>query len=128
MSRNTGAGIALTKSPMGIARTSRICGRAAAGAETTAGAGDADSRPDEDNADDAEQVRHVRDTRVAGSVLAGDEVNHHVEDAGRNEDDDPGPCHGRQLAELAQESAPSLYHQHVLVIHRGPCRCQLYYQ
>jgi hypothetical protein len=96
-----------------------MCGRTAAGAEMTAGAVGHDSRQDEDHADDAEQVRHVRDTRVAGSVLAGDEVNHHVEDAGRNEDDDPGPCDGRQLAELAQDSAPSLYHQHVLVIHRG---------
>lgn len=104
-----------------------MCGRAAAGAEVTAGAVDDDSRQDEDHADDAEQVRQVRDTRVAGSVLSGDEVNHHVEDAGCNEDDDPGPCHDRQLPELAQESAPSLYHQHVLVIHPEPPRCQLYH-
>ena len=77
-----------------------------------------DSRQDEDHADDAEQVRDVRNSRVGGSVLAGDEVDHDVEDAGRNEDDDPGSCHGRQLAEVAQETAPSFYHQHVLVIHR----------
>src|SRR5688500_20293610 len=115
MSRNTGAGIALTKSPMGIASTSRMCGRTAAGAEVTAGAVDHDSRQDEDHADDAEQVRHVRDTRVAGSVLAGDEVNDHVEDAGRNEDDDPGPCHGRQLRGVAQEEAASLVDEATLV-------------
>jgi hypothetical protein len=78
-----------------------------------------DSRQDEDHADDADQVRHVRDSRVAGAVLPGDEVDHDVENAGRNEDDDPGSCHGRQLAEVAQEAAPSFYHQHVLVIHRG---------
>jgi hypothetical protein len=93
-------------------------GRAAAGAELTAGAVYDDSRQDDDHADDAEQVRHVRDRRVAGSVLAGDEVNHHVENAGRDEDEDPGSCHGRQLADVAQETAPSFYHQHALVIHR----------
>ena len=76
----------------------------------TAGAVDHDSRQDQEHAGDAEQMRHVRDTRVAGSVLAGDEVNHHVESAGRNEDDDAGSCHGRQLPEVAPESAPGLYH------------------
>ncbi len=94
-------------------------GRAAAGAELTAGAMYDDSRQNEDHADDAEQVRHVRDPRVAGSVLAGDEVNHQVENAGRDEGDDPGSCHGRQLAEVAQETASSFYHQHMLVIHRA---------
>jgi hypothetical protein len=96
-----------------------MCCRAAAGAELTAGAVHDDSGQDQDHADDAEQVRHVRDPGMAGSVLAGDEVHHDVEDAGRNENDDPGSCHGRQLAEVAQEAAPSFYHQHVLVIHRG---------
>ena len=113
-----GAGIALTKSPMGIASTSRMRGRAAARADLTAGAVYDDSRQGDDHADDAEQVRHVRNPRVAGSVLAGDEVSHHVENAGRDEDDDPGSCHGRQRAEVAQEAAPSFYHQHMLVIHR----------
>ena len=85
----------------------------------TAGAVYDDSRQDEDHADDAEQMRHVRDSRVAGSVLSGHEVNHDVENAGRNEDHDPGSCHGRQFAEVAQEAATSFYHQHVLVIHRA---------
>jgi hypothetical protein len=93
-------------------------GRAAAGAELTAGAVYDDSRQDQDHADDAEQMRQVRDPRVAGSVLTGDEVNHHVENAGRDEDDDPGSRHCRQVAEVAQETAPSFYHQHLLVIHR----------
>jgi hypothetical protein len=87
-------------------------GRAAAGAELTAGAVHDDSRQDEDHADDADHVRNVRYSRVAGSVLAGDEVNHHIENAGPDEDDDPRSCHGRQLAEVPQEPAPSFSHQH----------------
>ena len=93
-------------------------GRAAAGAEMTAGAVCDDSRQNEDHADDAEQVRDVRISRVRGSVLAGDQVNHDVKDAGRNEYHDPGSCDGRQLAQVAQEASTSFYHQHVLVIHR----------
>lgn len=82
-----------------------------------AGAVDDDSRQDEDHADDADEVRDVRDPRVARSVIARDEVNGNVENPGRDEDDDPGSCHGRQLAEIAQEASTGFYHQHVLVIH-----------
>lgn len=76
-----------------------------------------DARQDENHADDASQMRQVLDPRVT-DVLAGSNMDEHVERASEQQHNQSGPCEEGQLVELTGQAAGVLYRQHTLVIHR----------
>ncbi len=81
-----------------------------------------EARQDEGHAGDSDHVRQVLrgEGRGMGSrmgcVIGGLEVDHHVQDATERHDEEAEEHQRRQMPERAE----SLYHQHVLEIHRRP--------
>jgi aspartate oxidase len=110
---------------MGIGvETSRLDRHAA---ELAAGAIGDDARQDKDHADDTEQVgRVLRDESVVTGVLAGQQVQDDVADAGRHHQQQPHATQDREGAHFENEPLPVFYRQHGLVIHFEPGIVKVY--
>ena len=95
----------------------------------TTGAVRDDAHPNHDHADDTEQVGGVlRAEPVVPGVVAGHQVHDYVHDTGHHHQQQSGAAHAGELAELLDRSAHRFYRQHMLVIHHGRLRVNLYRQ